>query len=70
MGTESAFTHTYILRTSIQSLTVKMGRNDRQVSMEAVFWESGGMVVVMESEVPLFSYPWEHFSFAFISVKL
>lgn len=72
METKPAFTHTYLLKKniSIQFLTEKMERNNCQLATEVVVLESSITVVVMESEFPLFSYPWEHFSFAPISKTL
>lgn len=46
-----------------------MERNDCQLATGAVGLESNVMVTVMESEVPLFFYPGDHFSFAPISIK-
>ena len=48
---------------------MKMERHDGQLAIEAVVLEFTVMVVLMESEVPLFSYPWEHFSFAPNSIR-
>ena len=42
---------------------MKMERNDRQLATDEVVLEFSVMVVSMESEIPLFSYPQEHFFF-------
>lgn len=48
----------------MQFLTMKMERNDCQLATDEVVLEFSVMVVSVESEVPLFSYPREHFFFS------
>lgn len=70
METKPALTHTYFFKNIfIQLLTMKTDRRDSELATAVAVLESTVMVALMESEVPLFSYPWEHFSFAPNSIR-
>lgn len=49
---------------------MNMERNDCQLATDKTVLESSAMIVMMELEASLFSYPWEHFSFVPNSANL